>query len=292
MKLLLHTCCAPCSVYCIKSLRSENIEPTVYWFNPNIHPYMEYKTRRDTLKEYTKSVGINAIFDENYGLKEFCKNVINDLENRCVKYCYRVRLEQTARYAKKHGYDTFSTTLLISPYQNHEALKLIGEEIARKYNLTFLYRDFRPGFKEGQAEARELGLYMQKYCGCVFSEEDRYYTNIVSDKKNAEENNKKLEQKIKLNWEVPGLKIQKYKNGNKEEMQFIYFLKKEDYKKYNEENKKKIFERFMKENFKKIKLIYIKDSIVGFFCAEKIYLINEYKDKGIEKTIEKMEGSQ
>ena len=120
----------------------------------------------------------------------------------------------------------------------------------------------------------------------------RYYTNIVSDKKNAEENNKKLEQKIKLNWEVPGLKIQKYKNGNKEEMQFIYFLKKEDYKKYNEENKKKIFERFMKENFKKIKLIYIKDSIVGFFCAEKIYLINEYKDKGIEKTIEKMEGSK
>lgn len=292
MKLLLHTCCAPCSVYCIKSLRSENIEPTVYWFNPNIHPYMEYKTRRDTLKEYTKSVGINAIFDENYGLKEFCKNVINDLENRCVKYCYRVRLEQTARYAKKHGYDTFSTTLLISPYQNHEALKLIGEEIARKYNLTFLYRDFRPGFKEGQAEARELGLYMQKYCGCVFSEEDRYYTNIVSDKKNAEENNKKLEQKIKLNWEVPGLKIQKYKNGNKEEMQFIYFLKKEDYKKYDEENKKKIFERFMKENFKKIKLIYIKDSIVGFFCTEKIYLINEYKDKGIEKTIEKMEGSK
>ena len=88
------------------------------------------------------------------------------------------------------------------------------------------------------------------------------------------------------------MKIQKYKNGNKEEMQFIYFLKKEDYKKYNEENKRKIFERFMKENFKKIKLIYIKDSIVGFFCAEKIYLINEYKDKGIEKTIEKMEGSQ
>ncbi len=292
MKLLLHTCCAPCSVYCIKSLRSENIEPTVYWFNPNIHPYMEYKTRRDTLKEYTKCIGINAIFDENYGLKEFCKNVINDLENRCVKYCYRVRLEQTARYAKEHGYDTFSTTLLISPYQNHEALKLIGEEMAQKYNLTFLYRDFRPGFKEGQAEARELGLYMQKYCGCVFSEEDRYYTNIVSDKKNAEENNKKLEQKIKLNWEVPGLKIQKYKNGNKEEMQFIYFLKKEDYKKYDEENKKKIFERFMKENFKKIKLIYIKDSRVGFLGTEKIYLINEYKDKGIEKTIEKMEGSK
>ena len=107
-------------------------------------------------------------------MREFCKNVIDDLENRCVKYCYRVRLEQTAKYAKEHGYDTFSTTLLISPYQNHEALKQIGEEMAQKYNLKFLYRDFRPGFREGQAEARELGLYMQKYCGCVFSEEMRY----------------------------------------------------------------------------------------------------------------------
>ena len=177
MKLLLHTCCAPCSVYCIKSLRGEGIEPVVYWFNPNIHPYIEYKTRRDTLKEYTKSIGINAIFDENYGLREFCKNVVDDLENRCVKYCYRVRLEQTAKYAKENGYDTFSTTLLISPYQNHEALKKIGEEMAEKYGLTFLYRDFRPGFKEGQTEARELGLYMQKYCGCIFSEEEMVLTH-------------------------------------------------------------------------------------------------------------------
>ena len=109
MKLLLHTCCAPCSVYCIKSLRKEGIEPVVYWFNPNIHPYIEYKTRRDTLKEYTKSIGINAIFDENYGLREFCKNVVDDLENRCVKYCYRVRLEQTAKYAKENGLQLLQT---------------------------------------------------------------------------------------------------------------------------------------------------------------------------------------
>ena len=174
MKLLLHTCCAPCSVYCIKSLREEGIEPTVYWFNPNIHPYMEYKARRDTLKEYTNSIGINAIFEEYYGLKEFCKNVIDDLDNRCAQYCYRVRLEQAAKYAKENGYDAFTTTLLISPYQDHKALQKIGEEMAEKYQLTFLYRDFRPGFREGQATARELGLYMQKYCGCVFSEEERY----------------------------------------------------------------------------------------------------------------------
>ena len=175
MKLLLHTCCAPCSIYCIKSLRKEEIEPTVYWFNPNIHPYMEYKSRRDTLKEYSQSIGADAIFEENYGLKEFCKNVIGDLDNRCAQYCYRVRLEQTAKYAKQHGYDAFTTTLLVSPYQNHELLIQVAKEMAKKYEIEFLYRDFRTGFREGQAEARELGLYMQKYCGCVFSEEDRYY---------------------------------------------------------------------------------------------------------------------
>ena len=175
MKLLMHTCCAPCSVYCIDSLRKEGIEPTVYWYNPNIHPYMEYKARRDCLKEYTTSIGVNAIFEENYGLDEFCKNVICDLKNRCVNYCYRVRIEQTAKYAKENGYDTITTTLLVSPYQKHEELKAVCEEIATKYGLKFLYRDFRVGFREGQAKAREIGLYMQKYCGCIFSEEIRYY---------------------------------------------------------------------------------------------------------------------
>ena len=178
MKLLLHTCCAPCSVYCIDSLRKEDIEPTVYWFNPNIHPYMEYKARRDCLKEYTKSINVGAIFEENYGLRDFCKNVVNNLDTRCQDYCYPVRLEQTAKYAKENGFDTISTSLLVSPYQKHEILANIAEQIAKKYDLQFLYRDFRVGFREGQAKARELGLYMQKYCGCIFSEEDRYSKQI------------------------------------------------------------------------------------------------------------------
>ncbi len=181
MNLLMHTCCAPCSVYCIDELRNEKIEPTVYWYNPNIHPYTEYCERRNCLKEYTQQIGINAIFQEVYGLKEFTKNVINDLENRCINYCYRVRLEKTAQYAKENNYDTFTTTLLVSPYQNHEAIKEIGEELASKYGLQFLYRDFRVGFRQGQAKARELGLYMQKYCGCIFSEEDRYQKKIEKE---------------------------------------------------------------------------------------------------------------
>ena len=175
MKLLMHTCCAPCSVYCIDELRSEGIEPTIYWYNPNIHPYMEYKARRDCLKEYTKSINIKAIFEDEYGLDKFCQNVIGDLQNRCTNYCYKVRIEQTAKYAKENGFDTITTTLLVSPYQKHEELSKICENIANKYGLKFLYRDFRIGFRQGQTKAKELGLYMQKYCGCVFSEEDRYY---------------------------------------------------------------------------------------------------------------------
>lgn len=183
MNLLLHTCCAPCSVYCIDELIKEGIKPTVYWFNPNIHPYIEYKTRRDTLKEYANSIGIKAIFEDNYGLRDFCKSVVNDLENRCKQYCYKVRLEQTVKYAKENNYDAFTTTLLISPYQNHNAIIEIAKKLEEKYDIKFLYRDFRVGFRQGQERARELGLYMQKYCGCIFSEEQRYYNNILKDKK-------------------------------------------------------------------------------------------------------------
>lgn len=237
MKLLLHTCCAPCSVYCIEKLRSEGIEPTVYWYNPNIHPYMEYKARRDCLKEYTKSINVEAIFHENYGLDEFCKNVVCDLKNRCINYCYRVRLEETVKYAKEKGYDAFSTTLLVSIYQNHDAIKQIAEELAQKYNIEFVYRDFREGFREGQAKARELGLYMQKYCGCIFSEEMRYYnrnpiqaraTNGYEIPKEPRMQVKKIENKedyIDLLLEADPSKdmIHRYLNDSD-----VYALKKED----------------------------------------------------------------
>ena len=174
MKLLMHTCCAPCSVYCIKSLREEGIEPTLFWYNPNIHPVMEYVARRDTLIKYSEMIDAKLILKEEYGLREFCKNVCNDVENRCVNYCYRVRLEETARYAKENGFDAITTTLFVSPYQKHDDIKKICKEIASKYGLEFVYRDFRVGFREGQNEARQLGLYMQKYCGCIYSEESRY----------------------------------------------------------------------------------------------------------------------
>lgn len=182
MNLLMHTCCAPCSVYCIDSLRKEGIEPTLYWYNPNIHPYMEYKSRRDCLKEYSKLVNIQAIFEEEYGLDEFCKNVVGDLKNRCTNYCYPLRLRKTFEYAKTNGYDAVTTTLLYSIYQNHDFIKNYMEELSNEFGITFLYRDFRVGFREGQAKARELGLYLQRYCACIFSEKDRYQKQIERDK--------------------------------------------------------------------------------------------------------------
>ena len=184
-KVLMHTCCAPCSVYCIDSLRLEGIEPTVFWYNPNIHRYIEYKTRRDCLKDYCKKVGAKSVFIEDYGLDEFCKNVVSDIKNRCVNYCYPKRIGETAKYAKEHGFDAFTTTLLVLPYQKHEELKKVCERAAEYYGVEFLYRDFRVGFHEGQQKAREMGLYMQKYCGCIFSEEERYEKQIKKDLENA-----------------------------------------------------------------------------------------------------------
>lgn len=173
MKTLLHICCAPCSVACIASLRAEGIEPTGYWYNPNIHPVTEYRLRRDTLKDFAKEIHMELEINDTYGLRFFTAAVIGDLNNRC-DYCYTTRMEETARFAARQGFDSFTTTLLISPYQKHDRIIAAAEAAAKQYGVSFLYRDFRPLFKQGQEEARARGFYMQKYCGCIFSEEERY----------------------------------------------------------------------------------------------------------------------
>jgi predicted adenine nucleotide alpha hydrolase (AANH) superfamily ATPase len=172
-KTLLHTCCAPCSIACIDTLRGEGIEPVGFWFNPNIHPYTEYQNRKNAFVEYAASIDMDMIMEDHYGLRPFVRNVADDIENRCG-YCYNVRMEAAAQCAAQHGFDSFCTTLLVSPYQKQDLLCEIAEQAAFKHGVQFLYRDFRPFFREGQKRARELGLYMQKYCGCIFSEEDRY----------------------------------------------------------------------------------------------------------------------
>ena len=173
MKLLLHSCCAPCSIKCVETLRNEEIEPTIFWYNPNIHPFTEYRSRKNALLDWAKEENLGVILSDEYGLRKFIDNAYPDYGLRC-RYCYSVRLEAVAQKAVELGYTHFSTTLLISPYQKHDMIKDIGGEISEKYGIEFLYRDFRPYFREGQNKAREKGIYMQKYCGCIFSEEERY----------------------------------------------------------------------------------------------------------------------
>lgn len=173
MRLLLHACCAPCANRPIESLCQEGMAVTGFWFNPNIHPYTEYQARKSTLEAYAKEIGMKLIIGGTYDLRPWIRHVADNIEGRCA-YCYQVRMEETARYAAENGYEGFTTSLLISPYQKHDAIRAIAQSMGEKYGVPFVYRDFRPLFRSGQEFAREHGMYMQKYCGCIFSEEDRY----------------------------------------------------------------------------------------------------------------------
>ena len=180
-KVLLHCCCAPCSLSCIDPLREEGIEPVAFWYNPNIHPWKEYQARRDCLLTYAPTIGMEVLVQEDYGLREFVQHVAGDIDGRCT-YCYEHRLEETAKFAAANGFEAFTTTLLASVYQRHELIAAAAERFGRQYGVQFLYRDFRPNFRAGNQRVRELGFYMQKYCGCVFSEQDRYQKQIDRDK--------------------------------------------------------------------------------------------------------------
>ena len=173
MKTLLHICCAPCANQCIDVLRTDGFAVAGFWYNPNIHPFTEYRARRNTLRDYAATIQLPLIERDDYGLRPFVREVAEDIEHRCVK-CYEMRLFETARQAKEGGFDSFTSSLFISPYQNHELMKETALRAADTYGVEFLYRDFRPLFKAGQEKARELEMYIQKYCGCVFSEEERY----------------------------------------------------------------------------------------------------------------------
>ncbi len=173
MNTLLHICCAPCANQCIRTLREEGITVTGFWYNPNIHPFTEYRARRNCLRQFAATIDLPMIEKNDYGLRPFVRAVAEDIENRCVK-CYEMRLFETAKTAAEQGFDSFTSSLFISPYQNHELMKEVANRAAEAYGVEFLYRDFREVFRAGQDFAREHEFYMQKYCGCVFSEEERY----------------------------------------------------------------------------------------------------------------------
>lgn len=171
--VLLHICCAPCSIYPIKVFKHDAYNITGYFYNPNIHPLKEFNLRKGSLKALASFENIEVLYD-TYEIEKFFMHKDFFSEKRCYN-CYFLRLEKTAKKAKELKKDFFTTTLLYSKRQKHDMIKMICEEIAKKEGIHFYYKDFRDGWKLGIEKSKELSLYRQNYCGCIFSEKERFY---------------------------------------------------------------------------------------------------------------------
>lgn len=171
--ILMHSCCAPCLIAPYFKLNNQGYDITAFWYNINIHPYTEYQLRKEALEDFAQKQGFPLIIQDEYGLQAFVKAVAADISQRC-NYCYETRLKATAKLAAEQGFDAFSSTLFYSRYQNHELMIKIASHYSQQYDIPFYYEDFRPLWYEGIKFSKEAGMYRQKYCGCIFSEEDRY----------------------------------------------------------------------------------------------------------------------
>lgn len=144
-----------------------------YFYNPNIHPYTEYIKRKEALEEFSRLSDLKVIYDEKYDLSKFLQTIAYRETRRCL-VCYEMRLSQAAHIARKGKFDYFTTTLLVSKYQKHNLIAEVGKAVGEKYGVPFLYQDFREGFSRGVEMSKSMGLYRQQYCGCIYSELERY----------------------------------------------------------------------------------------------------------------------
>ena len=204
MNLLMHMCCGPCSCYPVKVLREQGIEPTGYFFNPNIHPYKEWDMRLKAAEEFAARSEMKIITDKHYMLRDFLRRALaaEQVENGRCRMCYTWRLEETARYAAENGFDAFTSTLFYSIYQQHELMKETAEHFAKVYGVKFHYEDFRPGWQEGIDMSVEMGLYRQPYCGCIFSEEERYSRELRKARKKANKAKKRARLEAEASGEI------------------------------------------------------------------------------------------
>lgn len=178
MRVLLHTCCSNCAIYPLETLREKGFHITLYWYNPNIHPYTEYKLRLESLRKLQQLWKLEVIYDEDYReFYKFIQSVAGREKERC-SICYRLRLESAAKKAKDSGISCFTTTLLVSPYQDFDGIIKVGNELADKLDINFIAEDFRQGFKKAMMVGKALELYKQRYCGCIYSEAERYLKKI------------------------------------------------------------------------------------------------------------------
>jgi len=173
MKILLHNCCGPCTVYPLSRLREQGHQVHGYFYNPNIHPYTEWQKRKLALLQYADDQGLPVIVEDGYDMEYYLREVVHREAVRC-RLCYAMRLRKAARVARKGKFDAFTTTLLVSPFQKHDLIKETGLAVAEETGIPFYYEDFRAGYREATEISRALGMYRQQYCGCIFSEKERF----------------------------------------------------------------------------------------------------------------------
>ena len=173
MSVLLHICCGPCTTYPLEVLKEEGSKVSGFFYNPNIHPYQEFRKRLEAVEQLALRENLHVDYHREYGLREYLRQVVFNEENRC-SLCYDMRLREVIEQAKKIGADAFTTTLLYSRYQNHELIRQKAEQLAEQHKISFYYHDFREGWQQGIDMSKEMGLYRQSYCGCIYSEQERY----------------------------------------------------------------------------------------------------------------------
>ncbi len=173
MKILLHLCCAPCAVYLFPKLRGEFQEVMGFWYNPNIHPFLEYQKRLETVKLWAEEEDARIIYLDEYDLKGWLRRVVYRESKRCF-LCYELRLRQTAIFARRGKFDYFGSTLMISPHQDQKLLRELMEALGKEYGVKPYLKKIEEGWRKSRELSKKMGLYHQKYCGCIYSEAERY----------------------------------------------------------------------------------------------------------------------
>ncbi|MCM8795752.1 MAG: epoxyqueuosine reductase QueH [Candidatus Omnitrophica bacterium] len=173
MRILLHICCGPCLIYPLKQLRAKGFTVEGFFYNPNIHPPAEYSRRKEALQYLIKTLDTPMSYPEYKPLDFFSAIKSNKNKPQRCSVCWYLRLKRTAKEAKDRGFNFFSSTLLVSPYQDQEILKGIGRAVSEEERINFYYEDFRVGFRAAHAQAKAMGIYCQNYCGCIYSKQER-----------------------------------------------------------------------------------------------------------------------
>jgi predicted adenine nucleotide alpha hydrolase (AANH) superfamily ATPase len=173
MKILVHACCAHCTAYTVEHWRKEGYDVTALWYNPNVHPFAEHKLRLEAMKNLSQNMNFPLVVIEGYDFREYFRRVAGHEDERCG-YCFELRLNRVAQKAKELGIESFTSSLLISPHQKHELVKEIGEKAALENGVNFLYADLRKRYSDSRHITKPMELYRQQYCGCVYSEYERY----------------------------------------------------------------------------------------------------------------------